>query len=466
MSTTETVSKPTTAAAGAGMHWVYDLYRVSQAANADLDSVREQILNQVVAGFSASTGCLAIADDDGRILTISATRGLPKGIVGNQIEFGTGIMGKVAQDQQPVLLNGKVKGGTPARKSERPNSAICWPLVVRGRVIGALSVNRQSGEPPFNDHDLDRGRVIVNMIAVVVDNTRLYEKRRTTGPVADTLPETAADLLMACQQAGGVDFIEAFDFEDDPAMAYAVSVLANLIGTRSEAMAAHCQRIAQQSHRMAKELGETAASCRTILAAAMLQDIGRLSLPDFLLERPDDSLNDTQLEAVRPHPVVGQAVLAAMPALAEVATLVRHHHESYDGSGYPDGLANASIPLGARIIRVIGDYYGYQNGMVQEDKLTSDQTVSILSEQRGNSYDPDLVDQLLVQMGLAAREPEVSEWCLKVDELKPGMVVIRDVKLADQILAERKTVLDAATITELVKMQQASEHPISVYVRY
>ncbi len=463
---TETVSKPNGVAQGGGMHWIYDLYRIGQAANADLDTVRTQILNQVVSGFSASTGCLAIADDDGDVLTISATRGLPKGIIGNRIEFGTGIMGKVAQDQQPVLLNGKVKGGTPARKSERPNSAICWPLVVRGRVIGALSVNRQSGEPPFNDSDLDRGRVIVNMIAVVVDNTRLYEKRRAAGPVVDNLPEAAGELQAVCQRVGGVDFIGAFDFEDDPAMAYAVSVMANLIGARSEAMASRCRRIAQQSHRMAKALGETASVCRAVLAAAMLHDIGRMSLPDFLLERPDDSLSDAQVETVRSHPVIGQAMLAAMPALAEVATLVRHHHESYDGSGYPDGLANASIPLGSRIIRVVSDFYGYQDGTVQEDKLTADQTVSILTQQRGGCYDPDLVDRLLDQMGLAQREPEVSEWCLKVDELKPGMVVIRDVKLGDHILLGRNSVLDAPAIAELVEQQRLSEHTISAYVRY
>ncbi|MBI5138159.1 MAG: GAF domain-containing protein [Nitrospirae bacterium] len=461
---TQPISKPG-AAPGAGLNWVYDLYRIGHAVSeARVESVREQIIHHVVAGFNASTGCLALASDDGSRLTIVAAKGLPESIIGNHIEMGGGIMGKVAQKREPMLINGDLPGAGP-RQSERPKSAICWPLVMDGRVIGAMSVNRRANEPPFGAGDLERGRVIVSMIAVAVENTRLYEAQQNTITALTGGAAATDELAAVCQAAGGVDFVTAFELSS-PALSYAVTVFANMIGARSRTMAARARGIAQKAHAMARDMGEPAPACEAILAAATLHDVGRLALPDPLLDRPDDRLDPGPAQQARRHPVLGEALLATVPALAGAAALVRHHHENYDGTGYPDGLRNAAIPLGARIIRVVSDFHGLQDGSVQDAKLSLDQAINVLRSGCGKAYDGDIVERFLVLSGHADKTSEVSDWCLHPAELKPGMVVIRHTALPDGTELAKDTVLDGAAIQALRDLEASSGAEITVYVRY
>jgi len=454
---TDVVTKP--AKRGASMSWVYDLYRIGLViGKSPMEDVRDQILQHVVAGFSASTGCLALADASVKQLTITSVKGLPVGILGNRIDVGSGIMGKVAQDREPMLLNGDQSHLTPARQTKRPSSAICWPLVMDNQVIGALSVNRRANEPAFNQEDVERGRIIISMISVAVQNTCL--KMGSGGGAA---MGTQA-LLAICHKLGGLTVAEALELPADGSV-YALEMFANLIAARSQPLGERCLKTATHAYELALEMGEPEADSRQIQAAALIHELGRLSLSDEHITSPDDSLDPDTKQRLRDHVLVGQAMLMAVPALVPLAAMVRHHHEDFSGGGYPDGLSGGDIPKGARIIRVVSDFYGLQDGSVQEGELSADQAASVLRHQRELAYDPTMAKMFLELVGLGEdAKSEVSEWCLPVPELKPGMVVLRPVELGGNTVANKHDVLDRGSIANLAKLAAGTD--LTVYVLF
>ncbi|HLF98320.1 MAG TPA: ATP-binding protein [Methylococcaceae bacterium] len=163
------------------LEWLYELYRLGQS-----HVFREQpaegyrhILKHVVAGFDGATGSLALRRD-AEALVIVACVGLPEEVVGSVIPKGYGILGRVAEDGAEMLLNGDLSGdarfssqGTRTSVT-RPSSAMCWPLKMEGGVIGAISINRLAGTPPFTPQELEHGTAPVSLISIVVENARLH----------------------------------------------------------------------------------------------------------------------------------------------------------------------------------------------------------------------------------------------------------------------------------------------------
>ncbi|OIP08017.1 MAG: histidine kinase [Betaproteobacteria bacterium CG2_30_59_46] len=170
------------------LSWVYQLYRLGQTSllRDRPQQAQHAILEHIVEGFGANSGTLALIEEDNQPLTIVAGIDIPDHVIGSKIERGSGILGLVAETGQALLLNGDISNDTRFKfsvvrdKSQRPRSAMCWPLKIEDRVIGALSINRRDTDEPYTDEDLANGSVVVNLITVVIENTRLYrdqEKR-------------------------------------------------------------------------------------------------------------------------------------------------------------------------------------------------------------------------------------------------------------------------------------------------
>ncbi|MDD5330708.1 MAG: ATP-binding protein [Sulfuricella sp.] len=172
------------------LSWVYQLYRLGQTAQLrdQPEQVQHEILLHIVEGFGANSGTLAIAcgEDDDPYLAIVAGIDIPGHVIGSRVELGHGVLGWVAAEGKALLLNGDVssdprfKLAAPRDETARPRSAMCWPLKIENRVIGALSINRREGDQPYTEGDLENGAVVVSLITVVIENTRLHidqEKR-------------------------------------------------------------------------------------------------------------------------------------------------------------------------------------------------------------------------------------------------------------------------------------------------
>ncbi|MEP7181673.1 MAG: ATP-binding protein [Betaproteobacteria bacterium] len=179
---------PAAAATGDGLHdfaWIYALYELGQTAatGAEPMQVQQDILHHIVSGLDAESGSIAlIVEGTDDLLEIVAGTDLPPGVVGSRLPRGVGVFGHVVVTGQPLLINGDVaETRLPLRLNERrdraTHSAMCWPLRIQERTIGALAVNRAPGRPKYAVDDLDRGQVLVSLLALVMANHRMHVER-------------------------------------------------------------------------------------------------------------------------------------------------------------------------------------------------------------------------------------------------------------------------------------------------
>lgn len=165
--------------------WISALYEFGhKAANgADPQRVLQEILEHIVRGFDAESGSIAlIVDGTTDQLELAAGTDLPPGLMGSMLPRGTGVFGHVVETGQPVLVNGNAaETGLPLRcakeRRRTTHSAMCWPLRVAGRTIGALAVNRAECRPRYTRGDLDHGQAVTGLLALVMANHRMHAER-------------------------------------------------------------------------------------------------------------------------------------------------------------------------------------------------------------------------------------------------------------------------------------------------
>jgi signal transduction histidine kinase len=162
------------------LSWIYDLYRLGRAgAPEHAEQAYQQLLTHIVAGFEAQSGSLALCGEDGDSLTIVAGIDLPAGVVGSSMKMGERVLGWVAREATPLLLNGSSASDPrfpklPARtESGIPSSAICWPLKVEARIIGAISVNRRAGHPLYTEAEMEQGTIMLGLVSLALENAHL-----------------------------------------------------------------------------------------------------------------------------------------------------------------------------------------------------------------------------------------------------------------------------------------------------
>ena len=153
--------------------------------------------------------------------------------------------------------------------------------------------------------------------------------------------------------------------------------------------------IAEASVALARSIDLPAGELDRIRAASLLHDLGKLAIPDEILSKRGD-LAASEWRVVTEHPKIGQVVLEQAGALRDAATIVLHHHEWYDGRGYPHGLAGTEIPIGARIVSIADAYEAMIGGRPYRDAITHDEAIAELRRQAGVQFDPELVEMFAV----------------------------------------------------------------------
>ena len=166
---------------------------------------------------------------------------------------------------------------------------------------------------------------------------------------------------------------------------------------------AHSCRVRSNTIALAGAAGIADAELLAAIAAgALLHDIGKLAIPQILLQKPGP-LAPHEFEAVKRHALLGAQLLAEIRTPDVLVAIVRHHHENWDGTGYPDGLAGGGIPLGARVLAIIDCYDALTSHRPYRAALTRDRAVEMIEQRSGTMYDPSLVRAFLaVQPALAS----------------------------------------------------------------
>jgi len=178
----------------------------------------------------------------------------------------------------------------------------------------------------------------------------------------------------------------------------AVGALAAAIDARDNYTHDHSEQVVSLAGRTATLLGLSAAEAERVRDGAMLHDVGKVAIPNEILYKPG-VLNEEEWAIMREHPVIGERILRRTPELAAIAPLVRHEHERWDGTGYPDGLAGKAIPVGSRIILVCDAYNAMITARPYREPMTAGEAIDELRRNAGSQFDPDVVDALLTVLG-------------------------------------------------------------------
>jgi putative two-component system response regulator len=174
-----------------------------------------------------------------------------------------------------------------------------------------------------------------------------------------------------------------------------ITTLALTIEARDKHTSGHCERLARYALAVGEALGADRATLRTLRLGGYLHDLGKIAIPDDILLKPGP-LDERERERIRVHPTVGADLMAGMKSLEAVRPIVRHHHERWDGSGYPDRLEGEKIPLGARIISVVDVFDSLHTARPYRAALSREAALSIVKrETEAGFWDPAVVSVFL-----------------------------------------------------------------------
>jgi hypothetical protein len=156
----------------------------------------------------------------------------------------------------------------------------------------------------------------------------------------------------------------------------------------------HSTRVAEMSIRIGQQLGVGPDSLRRLAQGALLHDIGKIGVPDHILNKPG-SLTEDEWEWIKQHPIIGEEIVSRAPSLRHTLNAIRHHHERVDGGGYPDGITGPEISLEARIVAVADVWDAIRSDRAYRPGWPAQQAVDHMVAGRGSHFDPECLDALL-----------------------------------------------------------------------
>lgn len=243
-----------------------------------------------------------------------------------------------------------------------------------------------------------------------------------------------------------------------------IHIFSNLLELRKGKLAGHSRRVAQLCRNLASRMNLPENDIQIIETAALLHNIGKLSLPDHLLEKPYHKLSDTERAEFDKHPLQAAAALMALDPLRQAAEIIRHHRESYDGTGNPSGLRGAQLPIGSRILSVASDFEGLQLGLVAHSSLSPEQALDVIIHSR-NRYDPNIVNALR-SLAPLAKPPAApaTEYLVTANQLRAGVSLRQDIVTSSGVLLLLKdTVLGMDQIEDIQNYERTTGEQLTIY---
>ncbi len=235
-----------------------------------------------------------------------------------------------------------------------------------------------------------------------------------------------------------------------------VRMLSELTEMHSSMMGHHAKRVAVLSRETAKRMNFTPRDIFAVEMAATLHDIGKIGISETILMKQKEKMTSAEKEIYRSHPVKGDALASLMTDDERIPLMVRHHHEYWDGSGFPDKLAGKNIPIGAMII-CVADYFDLlMNSKNAFQQSTPENTLNVISTKRGIWFDPAVVD-VFIKMVQEVRNKNESDSELEVlfKDLMPGMTISRDLVTSRGILLlSKNTEINTVNLQKIKQYQE------------
>jgi len=270
-----------------------------------------------------------------------------------------GYFQKAIVNDEPLALNIqkiKLKGGQADKNLEGVKSMYLFPMCVEAKPVGILVLGEKDGPFSFTMHDEKVGlaMLIANQAANAIYRTRL-------------------------------------NAQADENQTRTVLALAKTLETRDYSIGGHCERIASLAEQLAYSLKCGEEEIKIIRTAALLHDIGKIGIPDDILQKPTQLTKD-EWSLIRKHADWGAEIVKKASNLNKVAELIKTHHERFDGSGYPNGISGDDIPLGARVLAVVDTYSAITDGRIYRAARSHEEALKEIKKCSGKDFDPQVVE--------------------------------------------------------------------------
>jgi diguanylate cyclase (GGDEF)-like protein/putative nucleotidyltransferase with HDIG domain len=193
-----------------------------------------------------------------------------------------------------------------------------------------------------------------------------------------------------CRVFSQLDELELEAVEPEPVRAAYVLMLTSSVSAREQRLPLHSERVSELAAETARALGLDPATIMRCRVAGLVHEVGKLVVPGEILRRRDE-LTPEEMQTVRKHVEIGAEIVRRIPELGDCALAIRHHHEDWNGSGYPDGLAGAAIPLEARVLGVANAFVAATDDRSHGRALEHAEALTMLRARAGVQFDPDCV---------------------------------------------------------------------------
>lgn len=327
------------------------VYEAVERAAGDNDEIFQTIVELAMRIVNGESCALFLYDKEYRKFYPKAQKGEDYGFYGaNTISTITDIYQEAVDKKDAVMVH------SDSDPFIAP-SIICAPLLIHGSVLGVLSIRRKRIGGVFTKNDLQQILGLAKRASLNLENKILYES------IYDNLTSTFMALVAAIQ-------------------------------VRDHYTEEHSSRVTETSVKIARKMGLSPTDVERLRIASLLHDLGKISIPDSVLLKPG-VLTRKEFEIIKQHPVTGDAILSHVALLDDERLIVRHHHERWDGSGYPDGLAGNDIHLLARIMAVADSFDAMTSDRPYRKGLSMETAIGELQANRKTQFDEKIVDVFL-----------------------------------------------------------------------
>jgi HD-GYP domain-containing protein (c-di-GMP phosphodiesterase class II) len=324
----------------------------------DPDDIRQTAVGLATTCVGADAASLFLLDPETGELYFEAVTGEKgQGLKQTRLQPGQGIAGWVARKGGPLLIDDvrsdkRFHHGIDEITGYETRSMIVVPVSSKERMLGVFqAINKLEGF--FTQDDLDMLETIAHQVGIAIENAILFQEQK----------DTFLGVTMA--------FAEALEKRD------------NYTG-------GHTRRVCEYSLAIAHRLGLSQSQTEELRISAILHDIGKIGVADRILQKPG-KLDDDEFREMCRHPQLGSEILEHVKALRKMLGGVRHHHEKFNGGGYPDGKKEEQIPLTARIIAVADAFDAMTSNRAYRSSLGVEHALKELELFSGKQFDPQVV---------------------------------------------------------------------------
>lgn len=333
----------------------------------------EALLNIIVHGMKkvldAQSSFIALYDNDGK-LRLKAYAGSQKNLGDNmRLSDSRGAIGRVIKNSSPVTVRKNSADVDGECEICYEYNIVCVPVVVKDKIKGVLGAADKLDVQSIDPEDVFLLENVAGQIAICVENLELSKN----------IEETYYNTLV---------------------------MLARIVEAKDICSAGHLERVSRYIRMIAERLDVDEETKNVLMDGALLHDLGKVGIEDAILKK-NGILTPKEYEVMKQHSIIGENILKPLRSMSKLSALVRHHHELYDGTGYPDGLKGEDIPLAARILTMADIYDAITTDRPYRRALSREEAVETIKSYAGNKLDPKLVDvfvEIIMENGSGAHQ--------------------------------------------------------------